>query len=565
MEAALRFRVGIRMRTLAVAIVSTFAGSVAAQQPARLATEQLPVREITAFKDGHAYVVREAPLPAGSTSLVIDELPVPVLGTFWPFATGGASLVSAKAGTETVKETKTALDLRQVVKGNVGKDAVVVAADKDQRERIEGRIVGVPARTGNDAAEGDLVLIATAAGTRVVPLSLVRDVEVKGEFAAAVTTDEKRQRLTLSFAGGGDGATVGVMYVQQGFRWVPAYRVDIDGNGKASVQLEATLVNDLVDVSGVTVNLVIGVPKFAFADLRDPISLQQEMAQVAASPAYGFNSQVSNFLSNSIRTQAGMPSPNGAPSGPETPTDGNAAEDLFVFTVRGVTLKKGERLVLPVASFELKYRDVYTLLVPFSPPLEVQYGLQGQQVVELAKELAAPKVMHVLRLRNDSKAPLTTAPALVLAGGRVLAQGRMRYTPIGADSDLEINVAVDIGVKTADTEAGRQDDLRRNDGTYGRVDMAGVVELRNSKREAVEIEVRRRVLGLVDEVGQGGGKAQLDLVAAWNETERPMWWGWWNWPNWWFRRNGFGEYTWTVKVEPAATAKLESRWHYFWQ
>lgn len=565
MEAALRFRVGIRMRTPAFAIVSSFAAFAMAQQPARLATEQLPVREVTAFKDGHAYVVREAPLPAGTDSLVIDELPVPVLGTFWPFATGGASLLSARAGTETVKETKTAIDLRQVVKGNVGKDAIVVVADKDQRERIEGRIVAVPARTGLDAAEGDLVLIATATGTRVVPLSLVRDIEVKGEIATVVTTEEKRQRLTLSVAGGGSGATVGVMYVQQGFRWVPAYRVDIDGNGKASVQLEATLVNDLVDVSGITVNLVIGVPKFAFADLRDPISLQQEMAQVAASPAYGYNSQVSNFLSNSIRTQGLATAMGGAPGAPETPADGSAAEDLFVFTMRGVTLKKGERLVLPVASFDLKYRDVYTLLVPFAPPAEVQYGLQGQQVVELAKELAAPKVMHVLRLRNDGKTPLTTAPALVLSSGRVLAQGRMRYTPIGAESDLEINVAVDIGSKTGDTEAGRQDDVRRNDGTYGRVDMAGMLELRNSKSEAVEVEVRRRVLGLADDVGQGGEKVQLDLVAAWNETDRPAWWAWWNWPNWWFRRNGFAEYRWTVKLDAGATAKLECKWHYFWQ
>ncbi|MBL8747829.1 MAG: hypothetical protein JNK78_01620 [Planctomycetes bacterium] len=552
------------MRTLTAAVVSSFAPLLLAQEPPRLASEQLPVREITAFKDGHAYVVRETALPPGSTSLVLDELPAPVLGTFWPFATGGATLVSAKAGSETVSEAMVAIDLKQVVKANVGKNAVLGIADKERRERIEGRLLATPARTGDDAAEGDIVLIATATGTRAVPLSAVRDVEVNGEFNSTVATEQKRQRLTLSFAGGGGAATVGVMYVQQGFRWVPSYRVDIDGNGKASVQLEATIVNDLVDLRGATVNLVVGAPRFTFAGLLDPISLQQEMAQVAASASYGLNAQVSNFLSNSIRTQGAAQIAPGPATEP-TAGEGAATEDLFVFPVRDVTLKKGERLVLPVASFELSYRDVYTLLVPFSPPLEVQHGLQGQQVVELAKELAAPKAMHVLRLRNGSKAPLTTAPALVLTNGLVLAQGRMRYTPIGAELDLEINAAIDIGVKTSDVEAGRQDDLRRSDGTYGRVDMAGAIELRSSKREKVEVEVRRRVLGLVDDVGQDGQKTQLDLVSAWNETERPTWWGWWSWPNWWFRRNGFGEYRWTVEIAPGTTVKLESKWHYFWQ
>jgi len=552
------------MKHAALGLVLVGAANGLAQDAPRLVADALPVREITTFKDGHAYVVREAALPAGRDTLVLDELPVPVLGTFWPYATGGAALVAAKAGTTTVRESKTALDLKQVVKANVGKDVVLFAGDEEARERIEGKVIAVPARTGADAAEGDIVLLATSVGTRALPFSLLREVEVKGEFAALLPIEEKRQRLTLSFTGGGADARVGVMYVQEGFRWVPSYRIDIDGAGKAAVQLEATLVDDLVDLERATVNLVIGVPKFAFAGLRDPISLQQEVAAVAGEPAFGFNNPTSNVLSNAIRTQAagyGGSAETVAPA-----VDGGAAnEDLFVFTVRDVTLKKGERLVLPIASFELTYRDVYTLLVPFAPPMEVRQGLQGNQVLELAKELALPKAMHVLRLKNVGKAPLTTAPALVLRNGRVLAQSRMRYTPVGLETDLEINTAIDIGVKSEETETKREDNMQRNDGVYGRIDLAGTIELRNQKAQAVEIEVRRRVLGLVDEVGQDGAKAQLDLVQLWNDADRPQWWGWWGWPHWWFRWNGFGEFRWNVKLQPGAAVTVDARWHYFWQ
>jgi len=522
----------------------------------------LPVREVTVFKDGHAYLIRETSLAAADGGrVVLDELPVPVLGTFWPYATGGAKLIAARAGTDTVTEAKTAIDLRQIARANVGKDVVVV----DQSQvRIEGKLLAVPARPGDDAGGGDLLLIATAAGTRALPFALVRDLEVKGEFAATLPVEQQRQRLVLSVEGGGPDAKVGVMYVQHGLRWIPAYRIDIDGKGKASVQMEATLVNDLVDLEQATVNLVIGVPKFAFAELRDPISLQQEVAEVAAR-AYA-NPQLANFLSNSLMTQAGAYRADGPAQEPAPAVEGGAAnEDLFVFTLRQVTLKKGERMVLPIRTFDLSYRDVYTLTVPFAPPMELRQNLQGSQVIELARELAAPKAMHVLRLKNASTAPLTTAPALVLADGRVLAQGRLRYTPIGVETDLEINAAIDICVTSQETETGRQDHVTRADGTYGRIELAGSIELRNEKPGAVEIEVRRRILGLVDDVAQEGEKTQLDLVQLWSDTDRPTWWASWGWPHWWFRWNGFGEFRWTVTLAPGASTKLESSWHYFWR
>jgi hypothetical protein len=45
------------------------------------------VNEVTLFKDGHAFVLqsgRVATNEAGDVTL--DQLPSPVLGTFWPYA-----------------------------------------------------------------------------------------------------------------------------------------------------------------------------------------------------------------------------------------------------------------------------------------------------------------------------------------------------------------------------------------------------------------------------------------------------------------------------------------------
>jgi hypothetical protein len=530
--------------------------------PARVPATKLPVREVTVFKDGHAYLVREAPLPAdvGGT-FVLDELPAPVLGTFWPFASDGARLVSAKASREKVQSDVTAMDLRQIARANTGKEVLVVTADK---ERLEGKLLGVPTRqTIPSASDGELLLVQTASGTRALPLGSVRELEVRGGWTGTIAHEEHKERLTLQITGGGAGAKVGVMYVQHGLRWIPAYRIDIDGKGQAVVQFEATLVNDLIDLDAANVNLVIGVPKFEFAGNTDPISLQQEAAQVAAQMAR--QARFSNALSNSIQSQVMVYDQGQQAEAEPTVAGSAAAEDLFVFTVRDVTLKQGERLVLPIATYTLTYRDLYRLEVPFAPPVDVQQGLQAERVVDLARQLREPKARHVLRLVNGGDAPLTTAPALVLSQGRVLAQGRMTYTPKGASTDLEINVAVDVRVDCEEHETKRDPGpIRLGDDNYGRVEVGGSIELRNGKGQPIEVEVTRRVLGLHDTVGQGGAAKQLDLVQAWPD-ERPMWWGWWNWPHWWFRHNGFAEFRWTVTIPAGGTTKLDASWHYFWR
>lgn len=535
----------------------------AAQTPAATATpaSALPVREVTVFKDGHAYVLRDQPLAGPQRrQVVLDELPAPVLGTFWPFATGGARIVAARAGVQKVEHDEPAVDFRRLLRANLGKRAVLV---DHAGSRIDGLLRELPA--ANPGADGDLVLVGTEPGLRAVPLASLRDVEIFGDVATSQRIARDRQRLVVDVDGGSAESRVGVMYVQQGLRWIPAYRIDLDGNGKAEVQLEATLQNDLVDLVDARVHLVVGVPKFEFAGMVDPIALQQEIAQVARRTRE--NSQFANFLGNSIMTQSAGFVAEPAPGGSDPVVAGSEQqEDLYVYTLDGVTVGKGERLVVPIATFGVTYRDLYRLEIPLAPPAELREQANDQNAIALLKELAAPKARHLLRLENRGKAPFTTAPALVLQRGRILAQSRLRYTPAGATTDLEINVAIDVHVDVSSTETKRAPGALQIDGNrYNRIDLAGTVELQNRKKVPIELEVTRRILGLYDEVGQGGEHRQLDAARLWDNLERPVWWSWWNWPWWWFHHNGFGEARWTVKLEPGQQQRLDATWHYFWR
>jgi hypothetical protein len=543
--------------SLCLALLSACLSATAQDKPdATLRSEALPVREVTVFKDGHAYLLREARLPANANGeLVLDELPIPVMGTFWPYASNGARLVYAKAGNEKIESDVEVLDLRQLIEANKGRKATIKDASNDT---ISGLLLGVPQREGTNAV-ANFVLIEAAEGTRAIDLGQVRWIQIEGQPERRIKQSSQKARLRLRTestpsVGGGAEARVGVAYVQRGLRWVPAYKLDIDGAGKARVQMEATLVNDLIDLDGVTMNLVIGVPTFEFGGLNDPISMQQELAAVSA--RMDAQQAFYNVASNSLRTQvagfAGEAAPDAA--APEV-AGGEAAEDLFVFTLRNISLKKGERMTLPLREFHLSYADLYKLDLPFTLP-----------ILDLARQLAKPTVIHTLRLKNESDAPLTTAPALVLSKGRVLAQGKLLYTPIGAQTDLAINPAIDVRVTTDEREVGRTPDaVSWNKENYGRIDLAGEIRLLNQKNLPIEVEVTRQVLGLADSVEQGGTMRQLEIASIARELERAPWWGWWSWPYWWFRFNGFGEYRWTVKLEPGKEAVLKSKWHYFWR
>jgi hypothetical protein len=279
-----------------------------------------------------------------------------------------------------------------------------------------------------------------------------------------------------------------------------------------------------------------------------------------------------NAFSNAMMTQltynVAPYSPPAADTDAGTEAPGQKEQDLFVFTVTGITLRKHDRMVVPILTTTVDYADAYRLDVPMQPPQD-SWSQQQPAPQEMARLLAAPKVRHLVRLTNTGTAPFTTAPALVTQGAQVLAQGTMTYTPPRHACDLALTTAVDLLVQKTDEETGRKPNAVfwsfRN---YTRVDLAGRIKIVNGGRETVRVEVRRHVFGKLDEVGDGGSQRQLDVndddVMVDGGTEGRQRWSWfWSW--WSLALNGAGEAKWTVTLEPGKEAEVGCKWHYFWQ
>ena len=129
-------------------------------------------------------------------------------------------------------------------------------------------------------------MLETAEGIRVIPLSSIQEVTFLERPNADIETQRQQNVLSLQLdwpeGESVDTANVGMAYIQRGIRWIPNYRLELDGKGKARVKLQATLINEMIDLENVTANLVIGVPHFAFKETIDPIALGQATAQLSS-------------------------------------------------------------------------------------------------------------------------------------------------------------------------------------------------------------------------------------------------------------------------------------------
>ncbi len=574
------------------------------------AQSALPVREVSVFKDGHAFVVHRGTVAVDAAGdAVLRHLPAPVMGTFWVGAIDGGTeqrgigVASVTASQSRVRVERTALSLKELVDANPGAEVLVTEVPPANRDPApyEATILPAPVQSSEEIESlappgdgpklpvaSDLVFLRTDAGTRVLPLSRIQDLTFRAGPAAKLGREELRSALTLRVIrrGAGDSAEplaggaadVGLMYVQRGLRWIPSYRVELDGKGQARVWLQATLVNDLVDLDDVTCNLVVGVPTFALQDSADPIGLEQAAAKLAQAVTLDNGNRFGNFYANSMMSQVaggagGAVAPAPEPQAGEA--NGEKSEDLYVFRLEHVSLKKGERMVVPVSVGSLPYRDFFKLEIPVTPPVEFIQHVDARQGAEFARLMAAPKAVHTIRLSNTGKAPLTTAPALVMRDGRVLAQGMLGYTSPGAEVDLAVTTAVDIRVTKEEREARRVANAQNWNGEQlARLELTGELTLKNLRGQPVDIEVVRHVFGAVESADHDGVIERVnvleDLSLLWPSAGPtgpprggPGGFGWYNPPPWWRQFNGAARIRWQVRLDPGAETTLEYAWSYF--
>ncbi|MFT5423996.1 MAG: hypothetical protein ACI89L_001788 [Phycisphaerales bacterium] len=556
----------------------------------------LPITEVTAFKDGHALIVRSGTVATNAAGdVVLHELPQPLLGTFWADELeAGAQLRAVTSSIIEIDQDFEPGSLPDLLMQNIG--ARIEFKDIRNHER-HGVLLSILQANGErvaliDETENSTGDEADHPGTRIaaIPLNNLRDVRFVGSSPKTTVTRKvsaERMTLDLEWDGAPEAqADISLMAVEHGLRWIPAYRITMLEDDRVLIELEATLVNDLADLEDARVHMAVGVPSFAFAGQTDPMALAERLAALGQVQPTSFDGGVVGYaagsmLSNSIMSQVSYGGryeykeeyesnsygDSGGTGGAPQAGGSEQAEDLYVFTIEHLTLDRGARMVLPLASYECDAESIYTLDLIAAPPMQAMQNFNTQQQRELAMALDRPTAKHVLRITNDNTLgmPITTAPALILKNGRALAQGLIRYASEGAKADLEVGVAMDLSVKTDETETGRDPDgLNWGGSHFGRINIGFEGSVTNRKDKAIKIEITKLALGHFDSASEGGTGNAINLLSDSSFWAGSAWSRGYSWPWWWHGVNTASRYTWTLEIEPGQSADFAAGWHYFW-
>jgi hypothetical protein len=172
------------------------------------------------------------------------------------------------------------------------------------------------------------------------------------------------------------------------------------------------------------------------------------------------------------------------------PGEGAAIEDLFFYERKGVDLERGARGLYPLFSARVPYEHLYEW--------EIADTVDARDTRRQPDEPTQEEVWHSVRLTNDAGLPWTTAPAMTMKDGSLLGQDTLHYTANGAKTDVRITRAVDVQGEQTEYEIARERNAAQFYGnSYDKVTVKGELSATNHKREAVRLEITKRIQGEV--------------------------------------------------------------------
>src|SRR4051812_18262067 len=271
-----------------------------------------------------------------------------------------------------------------------------------------------------------VVMDETESGRMVLPVAQVQAISGKDVQTQMVREEEvfsRTKRLNFDFGKNlaGKDVTLKLFYFTGGLRWIPTYRVSGELKDKADLALQGEVLNEIEDLDKAALDLVVGVPNFRFKETISPLSLEKMMRNTltAAQPGLGLrNNEFGNSLNANYSQQAGawrgreVEGTSTASMAPELSGSGGE-QDLFVYSVKEFSLKRGSRATVPLWQNTVPMRHVYTLdLKPIrsrngSGHIEPQPGANPSPL-----KIATNKIWHQLELANNSGLPWTTGAAL---------------------------------------------------------------------------------------------------------------------------------------------------------
>ncbi len=491
---------------LLVAAVAVVAGRAGAAEPAKAVDTQ--VARIALFKNGLGFFIRQGALPDQPGPVRIGPLPAASHGTLWLTWGPGATLAHLAAGEEKTLEWRDAVSIPDLLRANLGKQ-VRLEFGSEYRSSLEGTLKTFPQPStpappnpymaGSyipPRSQGQVVTLQTAAGVVAIKPSTVDRITFLEDPSTQYAQDIMKVALSGDLTATGPGQTVGVSYLAKGMTWAPSFIVDISTPEEGTITAKAEIINEMEDLEKAHVDLVTGFPFLEFSDIISPLAKKGDLATFLRALGQGYSEGREQFRRETMTQQvmynaydameAAGPSPDyGAGAA------GVQAEDLFLYPLDSVTLKKDQVGYYPLFTQKVAYEHVYEWDIPDYVNAQDQYRRAEQN-------RPAEVVWHSLRLKNAGQVPWTTGPAETMKDGQILGQAMLTYTSPGNNVMLKITKALGIKAQENELETNREvNALQRHGWSYDRITVEGKLALHNYTAQAMTVKITKTLSGEV--------------------------------------------------------------------
>ncbi len=455
-------------------------------------------KEALLFKSGQSYLYREADLKGDEKSVRL-RLPRGIHGTIW-LESDSATIKSTRSKTIDTTEEVEVRSLVDSLMMAVGSSVVLDCKSGVEIRSLQGRLVralrspvqgsvpssetSTPSAVVLDMGEG------VGGGMRVLPLSRIVGVALmdrspKWTYKALRKTPVLEAELDSS---AGRPGHLGLSYMAEGLAWAPSYALTLGADGAAQLRGKAVIMNDLEDFVDTHVRLVVGYPNIKFARVQSSlipdvtIAMFRQMLGSASSAVSVMGQQVM-FNDQQIMSNFAPPSQGGIGGGMGQSVIGESAEDLFIYDLGKVSLRRGERAYRPFLDQKVSFAHRYDL--------KIGDRIDNRGYYQSAEDKPLT-LWHVLRLKNKSSEPWTTAPILIAGDKGPLAQSQINYTPPGTEAVVRLTKALNIVAETVEYRSDAEKSQRRTRRLFGNNYEEIVVkcEVRVSNRGASSAPVR---------------------------------------------------------------------------
>jgi len=486
---------------------------------------------VAAFKNGLAFVLRQGEIPLVAGTGRLAPIPNATLGSLW-LAPGSpeARLDEVVAYHYNIAGERTIASIGEILQANPGKTVTISYQGKEYTGEIAGlRDASEDSiKTGQPPADSSASYLLLRVEKRLLafPLGGIAMASLPDDVLLHEHAEWPSQALRLKIKGAAAREKLTMGYLEHGLGWTPSYMVSLVDDRNARITMQAIVTNDAEDVENAELFFVVGVPNFAYSDTLSPMSLQQSLIEFMkdardAKKTFGaFSNAISGQMIALDEAEASpvslATSVTELASAPE--------EDLFLYSRSGVTLAKGERASYNVFAGDIAYEHIYNWEVEDQPRVDGNGNVIAMNP-NMPDGNRGDSVWHAIRLKNSTKFPWTSAPALVISGDKPVSQDTLPYTPKGAASTLKITIATDIRASHEEREVARQQEVNHRRGyNYDLVTVEGRLKVRNYKTKEVRLSIGKSLRGKVEFQSDEGKAVQLgEGIESDNPRSRLTW------------------------------------------